>query len=487
MDSSQLPDVDELLVTADHPALSPSPGMDHARCAALHNYLVRYAWLAERRSPASLQANNNFFTTYGDSAEALRPRLSPSVAAFLDAAIIPSPAVDGDGDDDPSPAPFFWWVSALSEPDFLFDDEAADLYDQPPDSLVCLYSPNTGQGGESGGGLFYHQRHHRAAVFMHMDDHDHALPVDAHPELWHPLETLLSHWVGLIRLGKVAASPRRAPALFGSEKIGPWEWRPYGDAQVATCVAAWHRLCDAIEAPRASPSLAHQHASVFEPLLPPAALDAASVPEGCFARAFLSRARRPRFRRVAPGLVLPPTDPGEFAQAQPYTGRPREGPHVIPPVRLFFCTEPHREAHLASSPFRDGFAALSRVPAGVYTESVARDAYDNAEEGFRLLLPYGLEGDVGRGDAAGARRSDGSFLEPGVAGAGAVDLFQHGYKPFGGDYYRPQRLERLFDRWRELVDQGVWPVGPEGVMGTIEEFKKADTTRWRDYCIPPTW
>lgn len=493
---SQLPNVDDVLVTPTHPALSSNSEMDHARCAALHNYLVQYAWLAEGRSPARLpQANgaNNYFASHGDAAEETRSRLDPSVTAFLEAAMIPSSSAnDGEDDneeddDDTSPAPFFWWASELSEPDALFADETADLYDQPADSLLCLYAPNIGGsgGGEFGGGLLYHQGHHRAAVFMHMDDYDFALPVETHPDLWHPLETVLSHWIELLRVGKVVASPRHAPALFGSEKMGPWEWRPYGDAQqVTSCVEAWHRFCDAVEGhmppfpvvPGDAAALATGEEGA-QPLVAPGALDAASVPETCFARAFLTRARRPRFQRVAPGLVLPPTDPTAFAQGQAYTRLAREGPRTrIPPVLLLFSEPQQREAApMASRAFGGaGFGSVAPVPAGVYSEAVERTGCDNAEEGFRLLLPYGL---------AGGRRSDGSLLDRGTA----VDLFQHGYKPFGGSYHRPQRLERLFDHWRTLVDQGVWVVGPEGVQGTLDDFGKADTTHWSDYCIPPTW
>ncbi|KAI1206731.1 uncharacterized protein F4807DRAFT_469949 [Annulohypoxylon truncatum] len=480
-----LPNVDGLLVTADNPARADLLGnrMDHARCAALHNHLVRYAWLAEGHAPASLQGNNTntFFTTHGATAEALRPRLHPSLAAFLDAVMLP-PA------DGPEPAPFFFWASELSDPDCLFADQTADLFDQPADSVVCLYLPNVGQGGESGGGVFYHQGYHRAAVFMHMDDHDYALPVEEHPSLWHPLETVLSNWIDLIRLGKVVASPRDAPALFGSEKIGPWEWRPYGEAQVAACVCAWDRLCDSIEA-RVIPLLPTSATTTGvepRPLLAPSVLDAASVPSPSFARAFLSRARRPRFHHIAPGLLLPPADAREFAASQPFTRLPR-GPQAIPPVRLFPTARSDLEADLAgrSSPSCSDFRATSRVPAGVYSESVERDAYDNAEEGFRLLLPYGLDGDVGDDDAgAGARKSDGSFVETGAV----AELFQHGYKPFGGDYYRPQRLERLLDHWRGLVEEGVWSVSPQGVEGTIDTFRQADTAaHWRDYVISPTW
>ncbi|KAI1202139.1 hypothetical protein F5X97DRAFT_346007 [Nemania serpens] len=499
MDDLQPLNVDGPLVTADNPPRTDLVGMDHARCAALHNYLVHYAWLAEGRPPAPLRGNTNntFFTTHGDAAEALRPRLDSSLAAFLATASLPPT-------DAPEPAPFFFWAQGLSDPDGLFANETADLFDEPEDSLVCLYSPNVGQGGEFGGGLLFHQRHHRAAVFMHMDDHDFALPIEKHPELWHPLETVLSNWIELILLGKVVASPRDAPAAFGGEKIGPWEWRSYSEAQVTSCIGAWDRLCDAVEArrrsilPSSSTSMAPNSAvgplPLPGPLLTPAALDAAFVPEHCFARDFLTRARRPRFPRVAPGLRLPPADADEFAAAQPFTRVPRSA-STMPPVCLFPAAAGSREVDLTGpgnpfcGAFRAGSAVPSRVAAGVYSESVERESYDNAEEGFRLLLPYGLEGgggggiSLGAGAGAGARKSDGSFVRSGSAD----ELFQHGYKPFGGDYYRPQRLERLFDQWSKLVERGCWAVGPEGVEGSIETFKEADTIRWQDYLISPTW
>ncbi|KAL2168754.1 hypothetical protein VTG60DRAFT_6863 [Thermothelomyces hinnuleus] len=487
MDASHLPDVSGQLVTADNPARTDLPGMDHARCAALHNYLVHYAWVAEGRDPASLQGGNNannnntFFAFHGAAAEDIRPRLDP-----------------------------------------LFDNETADLFDEPEDSLVCLYGPNIGQGGESGGGLFYHQGHHRAVVFMHMDDHGFALPFDSHAELWQPLEVVLSNWIDLVHMGKITASPRDSPALFGVEKVGPWEWRPYSEAQVASCVAAWDRLCNTIEArllapapsPSPSPSAADTTSSTTttitttttsgtgatekpaEPLLTPAALDAASVPDPCFTRAFLTCARRPRFRRIAPGLLLPPAaaadNAAETAALQPFARLPRDSPHAIPPVCLFPAADASAEADLTDqpSPFGDGgfVAALPsggrvRVRAGVYSEGVARDVADSAEEGFRLLLPYALEGDEWHpGARAGARKSDGSSVRRGWVS----ELFQHGYKPLGGDYYRAQRLERLFDHWRALVDRGVWTVGPDGVEGTIDHYRRADTEHWRDYVIPPS-
>ncbi|OHF02181.1 hypothetical protein CORC01_02461 [Colletotrichum orchidophilum] len=485
MDGLELPDIDGLLVTADNPARADLPGLDHERCASLHNYLVYYAWVAEGRPAAALDGNTaTFFTTHGDAAEALRPRLDPSLADFLDTAMLP-PA------DAHDPAPFFFWAAGIAEPDGLFDNETFDLFDEPEDALVCLYPAIDGQGGGSGGGLWYHQPSHRAAVFMSQVEYEFVLPVNEgqHAALWHPLETVLSNWITLIRLGKVKVTPQDTPSQFGSEKIGGrWEWRPYGDAQVADCIAAWDRLCDAIEARTSGSTGAAIDQQQSEPLLPPAVLDAASILDG-FARAFLTGARRPRFRHVAPGLALPSADAAEFTSTQPFAQQ--RGSQDIPPVCLLPAAQNGLEADMTGSlnPFHGKFgpgnSALSRVPAGVYSESVSRDAYGNAEEGFRLLLPFGLHGYVGDEEegGAGARKSDGSFVEAGSV----AELFQHGYKPFGGDQNRPQRLERLLDHWLRLVDEGVWRVGPQGVEGSIETFREADTTHWRHYHIPPSW
>ncbi|KAI1141423.1 hypothetical protein F5Y05DRAFT_423256, partial [Hypoxylon sp. FL0543] len=111
-------------------------------------------------------------------------------------------------------------------PDDLFADQVSDLFDEPADSLVCLYFPKISQGREFDGGVFYHQGYHRAVVFMHMVDYGYALPVHVHLSLWNPLETVLPNWTDLVRLGKTTASLRDVPALFNNERIGPWEWRP---------------------------------------------------------------------------------------------------------------------------------------------------------------------------------------------------------------------------------------------------------------------
>ncbi|KAM5439027.1 hypothetical protein McanCB49686_006173 [Microsporum canis] len=218
---------------------------------------------------AALRRNSyTYFAVNGTAAEALRPRPHPSLAAFLDAATLPLHHYYPSGN-------LFFYACSFNYPQYLFDNNAADLQDTPVDSLVNLYD-----GGMN------------------------------------------------IEAGGVVGSLPGEPGLFNCEKFGCWEWRPYSDAQVGTCIAAWDRLCETIEARISSSTTGsavdnnNRHDSEPSPV-PPAVLDAALVSDPGFARAFLTRARRPLFHRIAPGLVLPAMDEAGFTIEQPYTSLPR--------------------------------------------------------------------------------------------------------------------------------------------------------------------
>ncbi|KAK4096834.1 hypothetical protein N658DRAFT_501136 [Parathielavia hyrcaniae] len=115
-------------------------------------------------------------------------------------------------------------------------------------------------------------------------------------------------------------------------------------------IAAWDRLCGAIEVRRRQSSGAtvdddSDDNRSSEPLLTSVALDAAKIANPSFAHAFLCLARRPRhIHQIAPGFSLPRTDAAAFAAAQPFTHMPRQVRHwhgtepegIVPPVYLFF-------------------------------------------------------------------------------------------------------------------------------------------------------
>jgi hypothetical protein len=216
-----------------------------------------------------------------------------------------------------------------------------------------------------------------------------------------------------------------------------------------------------------------------------AELDAASVPQDCFIRSVLTRITLPRFKFIAPGLEVP-HDKEAFARQQNFTRLPYEE-GTIPAVLLFMASDRtvdfNRELRSVFTrdnhcPINDGTPTF----AGLYSEAVTRSWDDMEEVGFRLLLPFPLQPDP-RNQADGARMSDGTFITKGSF----TELFQHGrIHPLGGRW-RAQRMERLFDLWTELIEDGVWTVGEDGIEGGIETFKDADNGSYAYYCIAPNW
>ncbi|KAI0851204.1 hypothetical protein F5Y00DRAFT_16984 [Daldinia vernicosa] len=463
----------DLLVTPTRPARTDNT-LDYARCAALHNKLVEYAWAAEGREINDLE-RHSFFHHYGEQANEIRRRLDPALVAFLESIIL--------ADELP---PFFFWVEGISPPEFMFASDDILHHDalSEPGRFLILYNTNPGLVGHAMG-LIYDQQLHCATMALGVEDIDFTRPVERHRHLWYSLETILSNWWHMVQIGKITASQDSAP----NEKHGPWIWHSYSPMQVVSAIASFERLVKAIET-RISPDKLLPISN--KPLFSHTDLDKASVPNPCFIRSFLSGVRRPRFDRIAPGLAIP-HNPTIFAANQRYTVMNISSKHgtIIPPVLIFASAEKRivslisANSYVSFNPFcrafskdipSDGQSILS----GLYSESVERFSGDNAEEGFRLLLPFPLRA---LGEEHGARKSDMNLVEE----KSVADLFQHGFKPFGGEWWRAQRLEMLFDAWTHLVESGVWKVGDNGIDGNIDMFKDADRGQWADYRIDPSW
>ncbi|GIK00105.1 hypothetical protein Aspvir_004120 [Aspergillus viridinutans] len=468
-------DIEDALVSDDNPARNDGT-FDYERCARLHNYLVAYAWMARHgRDTPDLDALSEekwFFSDRNPDRDANRELLHPSLSSFLDMIY------------DPQPGLFYWIVGLAMDPcDGTFFMEDNELEDEGKARFVIIYNTTPDLCSHCLG-VVYDQQLHRASFPLTIDDTENVTPVDEHEEFWFPLETILTHWISLIRLGKVVAGLPECDSKHRSQ-LGLWSWLPYCDAQVDNTVAAIDRYLVAVESRMPAGSLL----PVTGPLFTDTELDAASVPQECFIRSVLTRMNSPRFRFIAPGLEVP-HDKEAFARRQNFTRLPcEEG--TMPAVLIFaasgrtvdFSMELRglffQYVHNEDPPMSIG----APVFAGLYSEPASRSYPDTEEAGFRLLLPFALRPDTR--DVDGARMSDGQLVQTGSF----TDLFQHGwFHPFGGDQ-RSQRMERLFDRWTELIESGVWTVGEEGVQGGIETFRDADNGNgaWRDYWIPPDW
>ncbi|CZR67307.1 uncharacterized protein PAC_17206 [Phialocephala subalpina] len=301
----QIPDINEWLVTPQNPPRAID-GLDYERCAALHNYLIRYAWVASNRPLCDLKFQS-WFDNHGNAANDLRSRLEPNLVKFLEAVYDPS------GSDDTI---LFYWVSGLTYPDELWFDWEGYSEDGEESRRMTLYRTNSGLLGGHNDGLCYDQKLHKAAMFISIDDQDFANRLE-HEHLWHPLETVLSNWISTIRIGKISAGP--SGVKLHNEKYGPWMYHSYSPQQVEETVTAFNRLVIAIEC-RIPKSAKKWPTS--NPLISQQILDSTSVPNPSFARSFLTMIRPPNFKYIAPGLLLP--TPESFASSQPFTSVKQE-------------------------------------------------------------------------------------------------------------------------------------------------------------------
>lgn len=196
MTVEQVLDIEDALVSDDNPACNDGT-FDYERCARLHNYLVAYAWMARhgRDTPDldALAEEKRFFSDRNPNRDANRELLDPSLNSFLDMIY------------DPQPGLFYWIVGLAMEPcDETFCHEDNELEDEGKARFVIIYNTTPDLCSHCLG-VVYDQQLHRASFPLTIEASESVEPVDERGEFWFPLETILTHWIFLIRLGKVVA------------------------------------------------------------------------------------------------------------------------------------------------------------------------------------------------------------------------------------------------------------------------------------------
>jgi hypothetical protein len=177
----------------------------------------------------------------------------------------------------------------LEDNDFEDKERFVVIYDTTPD-LGSHYL-----------GILYNQLNHRASFPLTIENSESIEPVAEHWDMWFPLETILTQWIHMLRMGKITTDPRNEKDLSDEEansrhQIGLWCWHPYCAAQIDSTVAAMDRYTDAIE----SRMQFLLPISRDAPFFTNAELDAALVPKECFIRSFLTRVRIPRLSESHP-------------------------------------------------------------------------------------------------------------------------------------------------------------------------------------------
>jgi hypothetical protein len=294
--------------------------------------------------------------------------------------------------------------------------------------------------------------------------------------VWYPLETVLEFWLGQIRKGRIVALPKAS-----DDRTEPWEFIPHNDTMLKENLHAWDQLVEAIET-RMPPTPQAEVPEASEPthgLVDEAVLQNIKLPKG-FAYDFLLRARRPRFRMIAPGLEIPTTS--TFPD-QPFRSYIVPGSAEIPALLLFRSKSnytdtmsPYGET-ATGDPIPEVFPSYPRIttyPAGLYFQPTSSMS---SQDEIIFVLPFGI------GANGYARKSDGSTFGKREGGEDShTDLYRPGYQPleeFGG-----HSLEDVLKSWRGMVERGEWEIDENGVVGGMDEWKRADTEQgWSGFVI----
>lgn len=164
--------------------------------------------------------------------------------------------------------------------------------------------------------------------------------------IWEPLEVVLSNWLEMIDLGKIVAVPNEPEN--GRKRFEPWVLIPYSEKQLEDTLMTFAVLVCIIEALMKEDVLEGEAQSFLQdkvlsaPELPEPdiiglaseqILDQVKLPDG-FARKFLLRARRLKFKFIAPGLRIL-SDSDITCSAFGYFAPPTEYSDLVLRVLLF--------------------------------------------------------------------------------------------------------------------------------------------------------
>lgn len=410
------------------------PLFDPAECASLHNQIL------QRATQHNSKIAEQFANALEGYSDEIKARLLPDLQDFL-AAISGSPVSIGT-----TPLTPF---SFCPDKDRFFQHRDMPQFTPYKDNLIMLYPAR-----DSAGGLFFMQ-HHKLASWI---DSDLQIPPKSS---WLPLATILQRWLQMWDTGKITSDL----------KFKPWsEW----DLEAA--LQAWNELVEAIEERLPSPVTRQ---STHEPLIEQTVAD--KWAEQSFQHAFLTRARRPAFTSVGPGISV-------------WTAKSFDAAHAAEPQ------DSERKEVIGSRPedSDDYRSALSRDLAptclfpGRAVESTWRDHSKPSLRDYK-----------GRGSALLNRRA-GLYIGPEEDWSDAV-VFSDGrgrenlFTCRGSCPWMPGRppalLRDVLAFWKRLVVDDAWQLVYFGVVGNMPHFhclsgtKKAiqvvGTTTWFDYCT--TW
>jgi hypothetical protein len=397
--------------------------MNVQACIELHNRIVKYA--VDKVSPhKTVGVTRSWFAFYSEEAEETRLHLPRDLVLFLEGIDI----VDSDE------LSFLPVLRGLAPPSELRCEFKGD-------NLLTLYQSSHAES--DGLGLMYEINNRTCFFLPTIDD-------EPGPD-WNcgPLELILEHYWERIELEKFVLNAVEAE----------WTTAPYSQLELNSTLQSWDELVGCIierlpvEERKSVEHLEKEYGWFTEPIL-----DQYQVVG--FPRAFLIKARKPPpiIKYIAPGLrILDLETLATITESK----QEREPTHtdvdsfLLFPSEVLFESWSSWDQHIGRAQMWDKSIMLAKKT-GLYLVPSMEDTarFDDTTE---LLTPW-------------------------PAGKANVEIFNYGPNcPFYPSH--GVLLENIFDQWIDLVcdTRGFWTVGPEGLEGGMEHWKKANTVEKHMY------
>ncbi|KAF9639165.1 hypothetical protein BFW01_g10062 [Lasiodiplodia theobromae] len=468
----------------------PPPVLDWNRCAQLHNRIVELGWLGHNNGSSGRDAATRDKTTWWakhqHEAERIQERLTPGLVEFLQRAQLPEEGLA-----------FTYELSGLADPATMFAH--LDNFDEG-EYMLLLYEAAWDVSGDMFGLVF--DKFQTSVHFFPWLDVD----VRSDDVNWFPLELALGTYLGMIEAGKyVAMSPERlleAAVETLPTHSPPWAkmaWEINGGIEGTVAKldllvqAIWQRM--PAEAQTEQRQLRRRQRMISETAYSSGAVAASAAavsPGHSFLQGLLTQSLGCPFDYIAPGLRCPTDETIASILAEPpvpesYAASGGEVSAL--PVLLFPSGERVRDDVDGGDFYGWYNSTLTGVLGGLYLDGASHHA--GWQDGAQLVTPF----PVGGQEESWARTGDGreirdypwrTYGETRAAhGSEAyVSLFQLGDNAF--TYSHHTSLHQVLDRWIDLVESGIWAVGPDGIEGGMDVFRMADEEEhWWRYCVPP--
>ena len=465
---------------SDETPLRELDGMDHERCAALHNYIVELGW-TQRGLALDTLDKRTWWECYGGDAALVSTteRLDASVVSFLKA------AWHGFAMDSATKSHLFHrYLARLCSPEELWENTnyAEDEDDLNKSRYITLYMANWALGATHPLGLVLDQD--GGTAVQHMSMRDTEITMNGR-QMWLPLEMILDGFVDMIDQGKILAVDESY--IGEQERTEPWIMPSYTEQDLEDTLQAFEQLVNAIH-DRMPSQLQSAEQGLLEVVT---GGNPEILPANSFANRFLARRSRPNFTHIAPGLSIAQHQPFAPASGQ------AEAKKLFPLLLFSSTSSAHQETQWAPwgeqmriSPFARNFSNISSYPAGLYLTETKPYGTHPFEDGSKLVLPFTL------GSNGFARTSDGALIGEHVRRAGedpaaeigpkSAELYQLGFNHFIAAH--DVQLRYVLWKWLEMIEEGKWEVDEHGVVGGVEKWREADTEEhWSDYQLPMSW